>query len=447
MQQALDDYPLSCLEQATSRGLPLAMLPADPARAGRLQQAVSLVLDRQRFDGGFGLWSGNDAAEPWLSSYAMDFLLRAKAAGALVPDAAIKEGLKFLAGGADGDSEEQADMVVQAYRLYVLATAGQGRPGAARVLMEKLEKIPTPLARAQLGAALALAHGQPRAEAAFGAALLAPDRRWWGVDYGTALRDQFAVVVLLRESGLLPQRLAQLVTRLPGADLTPDTLNTQEQAWAAAAAASLATRSAPVTLQLGDRSLTGKAGAGLQVDLTGPVTAKNTGTAAIWQSVSITGVPLLAPPAGRQGLRVTRQFRNLDGTPLDLDHLRQNTVFVVQLDGKVEDGQDHHALLQQGLPAGWEIAGRIRTPEEGQSVPGMPWLDGLTATESQPASDDRFAAVVATDSDHTAFRVAVRVRAVTPGSYGLPGATFTDMYRPAIFARQAEARITVLPAE
>ena len=449
MQKALDDYELSCLEQATSRGLALAMQPADPSRAAPLQQAVSLVLDRQRFDGGFGLWSGNDAAELWLSSYALDFLLRAKAAGAVVPEVALKEGLKFLANGADRDSTEPADLVTQAYRLYVLATAGQGRPGAARVLMSSLEKIPTPLARAQLGAALALAHDQPRAEAAFGAALLAPERRWWGVDYGSAVRDQLATAVLLRESGLLPQRLADLVNRLPGADFTPDGLNTQEQAWAAAAAATLSGRATPAQVQVNGQTLAASRAGGVVMNLSGPATlsVRNMGAVPLWQSVRVTGVPLQAPPAGRQGMRVTRQFTNLDGTPLDLDHLRQNTVFVLQLEGRVEDGQSHHALLQQGLPAGWEIAGRIRPPEEGKSVPGMAWLSDLSATESQPASDDRFAAIVAADSDHAVWRVAVRVRAVTPGSFVLPGASFGDMYRPTVFARQAEARVTVLPAQ
>ena len=58
--RALDDYPLLCLEQASSKGLPLAVLPDGPRagpRAARLQQAVGTVLDKQRFDGGFGLWS------------------------------------------------------------------------------------------------------------------------------------------------------------------------------------------------------------------------------------------------------------------------------------------------------------------------------------------------------------------------------------------------------
>ena len=195
--QALDRYPLWCLEQATSRGFPLALLPdgplAGPDRAARLQQAVGFVLDRQRFDGGFGLWSASDEAEPWLSVYATEFLLRAREAGAAVPEQAMIDALKFVADAADEPGDKPEDFASQAYRLYVLALAGKGRPGAARVMAEQIDHLPTPLAKAQLGAALALAHDQPRAEAAFAAALAAPARRWWSFDYGTALRDQAAI--------------------------------------------------------------------------------------------------------------------------------------------------------------------------------------------------------------------------------------------------------------
>ncbi|HEY8290063.1 MAG TPA: alpha-2-macroglobulin family protein, partial [Acetobacteraceae bacterium] len=136
--QALERYRLNCLEQATSRGFPLALLSDGPIagsdRAGALQQSVGYVLDRQRFDGGFGLWSASGDAEPWLSVYATDFLLRARDAGASVPDAALKDALKFIADAADEAGSRPEDLAAQAYRLYVLARAGQGRPGAARVL-------------------------------------------------------------------------------------------------------------------------------------------------------------------------------------------------------------------------------------------------------------------------------------------------------------------------
>jgi uncharacterized protein YfaS (alpha-2-macroglobulin family) len=142
-------------------------------------------------------------------------------------------------------------------------------------------------------------------------------------------------------------------------------------------------------------------------------------------------------------MRVTRKFLNLDGSPLDLDHLRQNTVFVLLLEGRAEDGQAHNAMLLHGLPAGWEIAGRFAAGD----VTGAAWLGELSDTLAQPAADDRFAAVMALTPDAASFRVAVRLRAVTPGTYELPGAEVSDMYRPGVYARQATGRVTVLPLE
>ncbi len=443
--QALDRYPLWCLEQATSRGFPLALLPdsalAGPDRAVRLQQAVGFVLDRQRFDGGFGLWSASAEAQPWLSVYASEFLLRARDAGAAIPQQAVVDALKFVAGAADEPGDKPEDLATQPYRLYVLALAGQGRPGVARVMAEQLDRLPTPLAKAQLGAALALAHDQPRAEAAFTVALGAPARRWWAYDYGTALRDQAAIALLVKESGLLGDRLQRLLTAMPGADLSADALSTQEQSWAAAAGAVLGRNGTPAHIALDGRELA--ATPVLSVALTGPATVRNLTDKGVWRAVSVTGVPAMALPAARSHMRITRKFSTLDGQALDLDHLKQNTVFVLLLEGKAEDGQQHRVMLQHGLPAGWEIAGRLG----GGDVPGMAWLGQLSEPEAQPAADDRYAAVVEVTGEKPDFRLAVRVRAVTPGTYELPGAEVADMYRPGMFARQAAGRITVQGVE
>jgi len=443
MIQALADYPLSCLEQTTSRGLPLASMPATVAtgeQKGRLQASVASVLDRQRYDGGFALWSPNGEAEPWLSAYAVDFLLRAKTAGATVPDQALADAMKFIAEAANSDAEGPDDVAAQAYRLYVLAEAGQGRPGAVRVLVQDLDTLPTPLARAQIAAALAMAHDQPGAEAAFAQALRAPERQWWHVDYGSTLRDKAAIAVLLKESGLLPAQLGRLLASLPGAELRPDSLNTQEQAWTAAAAEVLGRDGRPPNIAVDGRDL--PKSVVQRLALTGPATAHNAGDRPVWQSVSVSGVTLQAPPASRNQMRVRRNFMALDGSTLDLERMRQNTVFVLLLEGRSDDDADHQAMLLQGLPAGWEIAGRLA---EGD-VPGMPWLGKLTATEAQPAADDRFAAVLALSKAAPDFRVAVRLRAVTPGDYEMPGAELSDMYAPGVYARQGANRIKVLPA-
>ncbi|HLJ04920.1 MAG TPA: alpha-2-macroglobulin family protein, partial [Acetobacteraceae bacterium] len=443
--QDLDDYPLWCLEQATSRGFPLAVLQdgpvAGPDRAARLQQAVGFVLDRQRFDGGFGLWSASEEAEPWLSVYATDFLLRARQAGAAIPDQALIDAKKFIAGAADEPGDKPDDMAAQAYRLYVLALAGQGRPGAARVMAERINTLPTPLAKAQIGAALALAHDEPRAQAAFTAALAAPARKWWSFDYGTALRDQAAIAVLLKESGLPGDQLKKLVDAMPGADLSPETLSTQEQAWAATAGAVLSRGAAPAHVALDGKDL--PEGPVVSVALSGPASVRNLSSQPVWRAVSATGVPASPLPAARSGMRITRQYKTLDGQTLDLDHLKQNQVFVIVLDGKAEDGQPHRAMILHGLPAGWEVAGKLSSGD----VPGMSWLGKLSDTEAQPAADDRYAAVVALTPEHPDFHLAVRIRAVTPGTFELPGAEVADMYRPGVFARQAAGRITIVGAE
>jgi uncharacterized protein YfaS (alpha-2-macroglobulin family) len=443
--QSLTEYPLSCLEQATSRGFPLAVLPDGPAagadRAGRLQGAVQTVLDRQRYDGGFALWSANGDAEAWLSSYALEFLLRAKQAGATVPDSATGDALKFLTEATDGDFTTPEELSAQAYRLYVLALGGKGQPGAARVLAEDIGKLPTPLAKAQLAAALALAHDQPRAEAAFAAALASPGRKFWYADYGSSLRDQAAIVVLLKESGLLTDRLPRLIAALPGSDLNPRGLSTQEEAWTAVAAAVLGRDGRAAKVSVDGHALPG--GPVQTIALTRAGTAHNDGAQAVYESVSLSGVPVQAPPAARNQMRITRKFLNLDGTPLDLDQLKQNTVFVLLLEGSADDGQDHHASVMQGLPAGWEIGGRFAAGE----VAGMPFLGTLTAADAEPAADDRYVAVVSLTGENKGFRLAVKLRAVTPGSFEIPGAEVADMYRPTIFARQTANRIKVLAPE
>lgn len=438
---SLDSYPLFCLEQATSKGMPLTFAPQSyPGRAAKLQQMVADVLDRQRFDGGFGLWGSSDEAEPWLSGYATEFLLRARHAGAAVPETALRDALHYQADQLDRESDTPESRVVQAYALYDLALGGQGRIGAARVLYESLGTIPTPLARAQLAAALAIGNDRPRADAAFAAAQ--PDnRQYWSVDYGEVTRDTAALVVLMTENGVKQTRIATLIAHLPGADLKPDTLDTQQLSWLADAAYAAGGNASPVSLSVDGKPL--PTAATISLPLTGPLTVRNTGDQPVWRSVSLTGVPVQPPPAARSGMHVSRRFFALDGTPLDLDHLAQNTEFVLLFEGRIDNAdRAHQVSLLQGLAAGWEIAGRLGPGK----VDGMDWLGSLSETRAMPSADDRYAAILALSQDKPDFRLAVRLRAVTVGSFGLPGAALSDMYQPGLFARQGSATIVVQPA-
>jgi uncharacterized protein YfaS (alpha-2-macroglobulin family) len=439
--RALAVYPLDCLEQLTSRGLPLAMLRqgAGADRAGQLQTVTGAVLDRQRYDGAFGLWSATGDAQPWLTAYATDFLLRARDAGAAVPPSAITGALGWLTTEVSTPPQSPADEAAKAYALYVLALAGQAPAGAIRVAADAIGHEPTPLARAQIAAALAQLGEADRARAAFTDVLANPGRQDWYPDYGSALRDQFATAVLVQESGLLAKRLPGIRAALPGANLDPDALNTQEQAWGGAAAAALGASAAPVSVVADGRTL-GPAQT-VSLPITGMTTFANPGSSPLSGSLSVQGVPLTAPTAARAGMLVKRQFFALDGSAINPDKLTQNTVFLLVIDGQATDGQDHQAMVIAGLPAGWEIAGRF----PGGAVPGMDWLGTLSTPDSEAAADDRYAAALTLPANQPDFRLAVMLRAVTPGSFEYPGMLIADMYRPAIFARQNTVRITVLP--
>ena len=98
-------YPWYCTEQVTSSGRPLLALyqaraiagTAVPASAKRdLEVAVRTLTSRQREDGGIGYWSSDQWTTPWLTSYAGEFLLDARAAGIAVDDSVLARMGEYL---------------------------------------------------------------------------------------------------------------------------------------------------------------------------------------------------------------------------------------------------------------------------------------------------------------------------------------------------------------
>jgi uncharacterized protein YfaS (alpha-2-macroglobulin family) len=457
--QALHGISYRFLEASVSRGLPLTTLfgpAAGPDRAAALAAAVEDVLDDQRYDGAFGLWSSQDDAQPWLTAYATDFLLRARQAGADVPEPPLESALAWLQREVNRHPDaEQAPI----YAAYVLALDGRAPAGAIRVMDSDLNKIDHPLARAQLGAALARIGEPDQARRAFAAALHMHDRGgylWWrGQDwnagYGTPLRDAWAVPTIIRQSGMLRDQWTTFAADLPGAGLEPDSLNAQELAFAGLAAGTFAGR--PETLSL---TLDGKAIATRRA-VVQPIAAatqvENRGAEAVPAVIAATGIPAAAQPAATHGMELHVAFYTRDGTPLDVSRLDQNTVFVMVVSGRAMDSAPHHAVLTAGLPAGWELAGNISSG----AVPDMKWLGTLTAPRARAAADDRYMAAFTLyppcahiadceDNGHDQeFRTAVELRAVTQGRFVLPGATLVDVNHPLERGTTAEQEVTVLP--
>jgi uncharacterized protein YfaS (alpha-2-macroglobulin family) len=464
--RSLSQYPYGCVEQTTSKALPLLYV-GDVARSiglasddatirSRVQRAVYRVLSMQRGDGSFGLWSATDAREGWLSAYIMDFLTQARKKGYHVPDFAFNSGLERLESIVRDTGYEPWYLPVHAYALYVLALNKRTDVSTLRYFSDTYgDAIPTAMARAQIAAALSLFGENAAAAKVFTTAFGYRSRpretgNYWRVfvrDYGSELRDRSAVLYLTALTDPKSKRIGELVQEVGRMRSTRRYLSTQEQAWLLLAAHGLSGEG------LYSVAVDGKARANrtkplylrpTPAALRKGVTVRNTGKAKVWQSVTVTGIPAADLPAESNGFTIKRSFYTLDGKRADLSKVKQSDVLVALIEVSADTPRYHQALVVDLLPAGFEIENaRLK----GRDVSQMKWLPKLTTPRHVEPRDDRFVAAVDVGGKGRSFHLAYIVRAVTPGKFRLPAAHVEDMYRPAFFARQAMGTVQIQPRD
>ena len=109
-------------------------------------------------------------------------------------------------------------------------------------------------------------------------------------------------------------------------------------------------------------------------------------------------------------------------------------------------------MVDDALPAGFEIEATTAPDdaqgdkdEHGKAKAGpFAFLGTISTAQVQDKRDDRYIAALKLSGGQP-FALAYIVRAVTPGSFFLPGAEAKDMYRPAVSARTAPGRTVITP--
>lgn len=453
----LDRYPYGCLEQLTSRAMPLLsanelaarwQYPLDPELRGRVMEAIELLLQKQRYDGGFGLWSSESPEEPWLSAYAMDFLQRARAKGFRVSDYFYQKGLRWLKdrveSGVDPDAKELSAL---AYVHYVLARMGQGKAEDARYLYETfLDKFTSRLGVAHLAGALALQGDRSRAVLGFAHALAMEKRAQADGHYDSQLRDVAGVIAVLHESGGDLADPAELWQSLIALQAGQDYLSTQEQAWLVQAALTLG-KGEPLQLNVDGRARdTVSSTERFHWDTAGlstGTTLRNTGRGEIWVVVTVQGTPEDPLPPMAEQFQVRRQWYTQAGKLIETANLRQGDLVVAVVSGEVTSGQQHQAMIIDLLPAGLEFEKAVS--EENNR---FYWLPELSPIDYADGLDDRFIAAFDTaglmeKKGLRRFVTAYVLRAVSPGTYSVPPVEVESMYRPRFRARTSPSAVTV----
>ncbi len=462
--RALEKYPFGCIEQTTSRAMPLlyyndvAMLgygPTDPRINDRVQDAVYRIVDMQLPDGSFGMWGpfSTPAAE-WLQTYVLDFLVRANQQQMAVPSTSLQRSLSWLNKTADKFSPN-----AQAYAWYVLAKSGFADPGRVRYFQDtKAAEMKGGIAWAMLAAALNQVGEPGRGRLAFATARQRIDERDPNDYYGSPLRNRAALVTLAVEAG--GREALTEVTSLVGERLAASIgqTTTQEQAWLVMAARAMSGSTQLAYSVDGQQRQSAAEPVVFNPDapaLDRGLKLRNDGDRPIWMQVTARGVPLDPQPAATAGISVKRDFLKLNGEPGALSRVRQNERFIVSISGRNLEGGYHEVALLDLLPAGFEIEAVLND----ETVKSFPFLAELTQTRVAEARDDRFFASFnmgtrpyqtwwdASAKSPNSYHVAYIVRAVTPGTYAVPATNVSDMYAPRIYGRTAMGTLTIVPPD
>ncbi len=462
LSAALQSYPFGCSEQITSEAIALLTLKQlvanrpDTARVdhdARIRTIIDLLLARQGADGSFGLWSSG-GGDGWLDAYVTDFLTRAREAGFVVPDAQFRQSIDRVRNVVSIAPEPSADGGQGlAYALYVLARNGAAPVGDLRYLADaRLADLSTPIAKAQLAAALAMLGDKQRAGAVYSAALasLQPDPTldMARKDYGSELRDAAAVVTLAAENGGGDSIVQQATARIGAARGRREATSTQENAWLILAARAIEKQTEGASLNAGGQTEKAPFRGGFsEADLAdAPFVVSNPGSETMHAVVTVSGRPVNPEPPSSHGFTIERSFHTLDGEVADPSQAKQNQRFVVVLSVTDLNPQFAHLAVTDRLPAGFEID-NPRLVSSGDTS-ALDWIEnGATAAHAEFRDDRFFAAFDRQATDTGSFSVAYVVRAVSPGRYVLPQAAVEDMYRPERFGRTESGEIEVRAAQ
>ncbi|MEL7099157.1 MAG: alpha-2-macroglobulin family protein, partial [Pseudomonadota bacterium] len=441
----LDRYPYGCTEQLTSGAMPLLYLSQLAGSVGiedtrkRVDATIARLLTRQAENGGFGLWRVG-SGDTWLNAYVTDFLTRAQAQGYVVPERAMTAALDNLLNRVSYAPDFDIGGEDIAYALLVLARNGKASMGDLRYYADtKADAFATPLAAAQIGAALALYGDQLRADRMFGVASeklsrTAPEAAVWRSDYGTSLRDAAGVLKLAAEVGSTAVDRAALGNRIGTA---PRRLSTQEAVQVLLAAHALGTDGAAPGLTVNDTPASGPVAEQRRAgDL--PDLVRNVSGQPMDLTVTAFGVPETAPEAGGYGYAIQRTYYTLDGAATSAPFAAgERRVAVLTIIPFEEVGA--RLMIDDALPAGLEIdnPNLLRSGD----VRALDWLKPKQAEMAEFRADRFLAAVDHRGSE--AFTLAYIVRAISPGVYHHPAALVEDMYRPEYRAVSSTGRLTV----
>ena len=447
----LMQYPHGCIEQTTSSVFPQLYLDqvkalSDEERAV-IQRNVRAGIERLKLfvtsDGGFAYWPGNQDSDSWGSTYAGHFLLEADAKGYFVPNDMIKRWKKYQRAKSvewRKNKEYQSSELIQAYRLYTLALAGD----ADLASMNRLREMGNlPVVSAWMLAAAYVKAGQPEAAKTLIANLPFKVKPYQEMAYSYGSDDRDKAIIL--ETMLLLNdrtRAFDLVKEISATLSNSNTwLSTQAVAWCLKSVGMFAGnekkgplkfsytyngKNVPVSTDLPMAQVplpfNGMKGGELKIE------SQTQGT--LFVRVITEGIPARGmEEAASNNMSIAVSYTDSDGNALDPSNLEQGQEFIASVsitNPGSSVGAYKNLSLNQIFPSGWEI-NNLRLDEAEER------LSSDKATYQDIRDDRVYTYFDLGTGQRKTFKV--MLTATYAGSYYLPAVSCEAMYDHGIYAR------------
>ncbi len=457
-------YPHGCIEQTTSAAFPQLFLGdiTELNNAAREKTEINIKAAIKRIQsflqpsGGFAYWPNAGEENPWSTSYAGHFLLEAESKGYGLPVNFKKPWIRYQRKEArrwkmSGD-EYRMDDLVQAYRLYTLALAGEPELGAMNRLRE-MGSISIQ-SRWRLAAAYALAGQTETASMLIAQGVPEiPEYSGFNYSYGSRERDW---AMILETLALLDKRSEGifLARKISDELRSRQWMSTQTTAYCLLAMSKFAgsdasSRELKFTYQIDDgRNTTANTKLSVvQLDLDtgsgsgGKITVNNRGEGVIFVRLTMEGIPKAGnETSARNKLNLSVRYTDMGGNPMDVTRLIQGTDFLAHVTITNPFGVFIYKdmALSQIFPSGWEIHNTR--------------MDDFTSVHAadQPSYQDIRDDRVYTYFDlkqHGTNTFVMQLNAAYLGKYYLPAVYCEAMYDESVNARTAGKWVYVSTGE
>lgn len=459
-------YPYGCLEQTLSGGFPQLyvgrLIELNENQKKTVPANIKATIERlkkfQTSNGGFAYWPGEQQPDQWSTSYAGHFLLEAKALGYAVPDNMLDNWLKFQKKAARiwdpkleeyGFGHQGSYELSQSYRLYTMALANSPDQSA----MNRLRESPKLAlqARWSLAAAYAVAGKQEIAkEVMKNLSRKIEPYTELSYTYGSDLRDRAIILETMIQTDN-KTGAAELVKYISEQLSSGRWYGTQTVSWALMSVGKYvgqngASKELKFSYQLGSQALVNAGSTSPLMQLKVPVdgakkevSVQNTSKGVLFARLILRGQPAVGETqAAANDLRIAVQFKQMNGTPIDIKNLAQGTDFYAEVTVTHPGNRPipyKEMALAQIFPSGWEIVNSRLDGIEGVASPSRADYIDIRDDRVNTFFDLR-------ERETKVYRV--QLNAAYQGRYYLPAMLCEAMYDKSISATHPGQWVSVL---